>query len=701
MTNCAKNLTRLIAMLIMVCTIVVATVSCDKLPFDFEGIFGGQQNAGGEDTPPDNEQPDEEQPDECTHESKTEGKCDNCGEIFTITIAEAIEIAAANPAGTAERYYIRATVKTISNPSYGEMTIEDETGEIYVYGTYSFDGALSFPQIDSTPVKGDEVLLHCTLGVHNETAEVKNAHLIEFVHNEIPFDESQYTKATIAEARNADTGAKVIISGTVAQITYSDGNPYVPSGVILVDDTSSIYVYGVDVAGQVKVGNTVTVAGDKAYWILGDEVNNAQKFGYTGSCQLENATVISKDADVKEFDKSWIAETTVKEIIDTPFSENITNKIFKVNALVKKAPGNGYTNYYINDIDGTTGSYTYTQCNGNDFGWLDQFDGKICTVYMVVQNAKSTGTGCVWRLLPIEVIDEGYEFDVTKAAEYAVKYHGIGQFLDRYTGDPAITLNSKVDSVLLGFEGATLSYTSSNEAVVYFTEEDGVVTFHCGEAGKATVTVSATHGENTYSEDIEIVVIPNIDVDYVEVKDAIAAEVDSTVTVKGKSYKFINGIGYGIDGYCCEVGDKMREAGDKKIDYTMIAIKGLLFHFKPADATITVDGKEYFYKKVWIAPTMHGRCYGGGMIPTPKQDRLNAEGSVSVMAFHGTSKLKTLMIFPSLFKGEHIKHTEAIAIHEGKEITVKFSHPASLQIDGETILDVSEYTVHAGVLAKV
>jgi diacylglycerol kinase family enzyme len=174
-----------------------------------------------------------------------------------------------------------------------------------------------------------------------------------------------------------------------------------------------------------------------------------------------------------------------------------------------------------------------------------------------------------------------------------------------------------------------------------------------------------------------------------------------TVTVKGKSYKFINGVGYGIDGYCCEVGDKMREAGDKKIDYTMIAIKGLLFHFKPADATITVDGKEYFYKKVWIAPTMHGRCYGGGMIPTPNQDRLNPEGSVSVMAFHGTSKLKTLMIFPSLFKGEHIKHTEAIAIHEGKEITVKFSHPASLQIDGETILDVSEYTVHAGVLAKV
>ena len=534
MTNCAKHLTRLIALIITVCTVALATVSCDKLPFDIEGIFGGQQDAGGENTPPDGEQtpPDEEQPDECTHESKTEGKCDNCGKIFTITIAEAIEIAKANPAGTTQRYYIRATVVTVSNPAYGEMTIQDETGEIYVYGTYSFDGVLSFPQIESTPVKGDEVLLHCTLGVHNETPEVKNARLIEFVHNEIPFDEKDYTEMTIAEARDADEGAKVKVSGTVAQITYANGLK--PSGVILVDGTSSIYVYGVDVAGQVKIGNTITVAGDRANWILDSEVSNAEKYGYKGSCQLDNAIVLANDGEVSEFDKTWITETTVKAIMDTPVTENITNKIFKVNALVKKAPGTGYVNYYIDDIDGVTGSYVYTQCNGNDFEWLDEFDGKICTVYMVVQNAKSTGTGCVWRLLPVEVIDEGYEFDITKAAEYAVKYHGVGQFLNTYTGDPALALTSTVSSELLGFEGAAITYTSNNEAVVYFTtDENGVVTFHCGEAGKATVTVTATHSENTFSEDVEIVVVPNVEVEYIEVADAIKAEVDSTVTVKG------------------------------------------------------------------------------------------------------------------------------------------------------------------------
>ncbi|MFR6640598.1 MAG: hypothetical protein ACLUSP_04125 [Christensenellales bacterium] len=69
------------------------------------------------------------------------------------------------------------------------------------------------------------------------------------------------------------------------------------------------------------------------------------------------------------------------------------------------------------------------------------------------------------------------------------------------------------------------------------------------------------------------------------------------VTVNGVTRKFINGIGYGIDGYCCEVGDKMRAEGKQNINYAGIAIKGLLFFFKRANAVVTVDGKEKSYKK--------------------------------------------------------------------------------------------------------
>lgn len=79
------------------------------------------------------------------------------------------------------------------------------------------------------------------------------------------------------------------------------------------------------------------------------------------------------------------------------------------------------------------------------------------------------------------------------------------------------------------------------------------------------------------------------------------------ITVNGITRRFINGIGYGIDGYCCEVGDEMRKKTDKPINYTAIAIKGLLLHFKPTKAKVTVDGVVHNYKKVWLAPTMNGR----------------------------------------------------------------------------------------------
>lgn len=168
-----------------------------------------------------------------------------------------------------------------------------------------------------------------------------------------------------------------------------------------------------------------------------------------------------------------------------------------------------------------------------------------------------------------------------------------------------------------------------------------------------------------------------------------------TVTVKGKTYRFLNGVGYGIDGYCCEIGDKLKAEG-KVVNYTAIAIKGLLYAFKPVNAKVTVDGKDYSFKKVWIAPTMNGRCYGGGMMPTPDQQRLG-DGSVSFMALHGSGKLKTLMVFPSIFKGEHIKHTEMVSVMKGCNITVTFDRPCALQIDGETVLDVTSYTVNAKV----
>ena len=164
------------------------------------------------------------------------------------------------------------------------------------------------------------------------------------------------------------------------------------------------------------------------------------------------------------------------------------------------------------------------------------------------------------------------------------------------------------------------------------------------------------------------------------------------VTVNNKSYRFLNGVGFGIDGYCCYVGDKERQKdSNKKINYTKIAIMGLLFHYKPTSAKVTVDGIEYKFKKVWLCPTMVGRYYGGGMMPTPMQTRDNKSKSISVLVFHGSSKLKTLMLFPSIFTGKHTNHKKHCTVLSGKRISVEFDSPTPLQIDGETIENVTKY----------
>lgn len=173
-----------------------------------------------------------------------------------------------------------------------------------------------------------------------------------------------------------------------------------------------------------------------------------------------------------------------------------------------------------------------------------------------------------------------------------------------------------------------------------------------------------------------------------------------TVEVKGKRYRFINGVGFGIDGYCCQEGDEQRKAQYKNINYTQIAVKGLLFHFAPRNARVTVDGKEYVYERVWIAPTMHGRYYGGGMIAAPHQKRRNPEGTLSLVLFHGSGRLRTLCVFPSIFKGTHVKQTDVVAVHTGRQITVEFDRPTPLQIDGETILNVTSYTARSASCAE-
>ena len=532
------SLRAMAALMAMLMLLSVGLVACDKTPDTTEDTTVPSTDAPTEET---TETPSEETTEAPTEDATEEGteaptEDETTGdepevEIKVITIAEALELCGEPGNITTERYYIRGIIQTIKNGSYGQMVIADETGSIDVYGTYSADGELTYTQLEYQPVKGDEVLLHCILQNYNGTKEVKNARLIEYKNNQSEIDVSQYAPATVIEARAAEKGANLKITGVVARITYATGMK--PSGFILVGDNSSIYVYDGDAAQRVQIGNTVTVAGTKDYWILDSEISGAEKFGYKGCNQLTDCILVENDNKVSEIDFSAATEITVKELLNTPVTEDITTLVYKVNALVKEVPGNGFTNYYFFDLDGETGNYTYSQCNGNDFEWLREFDGKICTVYITALNAKSTGTSCNFRFLPVAVIDEGYKFDTTKAPEFVLEYNVMDLFKTEYTGNPLLEVPTALSSELLGFENVTITYTSSNEKAVKFTTEGGKTVMECIGAGKATVTVTATYNGTTATETIEITVTTPDVLNATNVQDAIQAELGETVTVKG------------------------------------------------------------------------------------------------------------------------------------------------------------------------
>ena len=167
------------------------------------------------------------------------------------------------------------------------------------------------------------------------------------------------------------------------------------------------------------------------------------------------------------------------------------------------------------------------------------------------------------------------------------------------------------------------------------------------------------------------------------------------VFVNGIEKVFVNGIGFGIDGYACEVADEIAaKSPQKKINYASISIKGLLFHYKRPNAEVMIDGKSYSFKKVYLASSMKGRYYGGGMKVAPDQDRLNPDHSLTLVILSGKSRIGTLLVFPKIFKGEHVKNPMT-TIMTGHNIEVRFDKPTALQIDGETVKNVYSYKVIA------
>lgn len=163
-----------------------------------------------------------------------------------------------------------------------------------------------------------------------------------------------------------------------------------------------------------------------------------------------------------------------------------------------------------------------------------------------------------------------------------------------------------------------------------------------------------------------------------------------TAKIKNHNRPFINGVGFGLDGYCCASADYIKAKNPSAtINYTNIALKGLLYKFKPVHAVVEVDGKRYEYDNVWLASTMKGRYFGGGMKIAPDQNR--EDDHLSVIIYTVKSRIRALLSFSSVFKGTHVNNTEMVKIITGKNVHMKFDRIGDAEIDGDTVTNIDEY----------
>ena len=162
------------------------------------------------------------------------------------------------------------------------------------------------------------------------------------------------------------------------------------------------------------------------------------------------------------------------------------------------------------------------------------------------------------------------------------------------------------------------------------------------------------------------------------------------IHVNGESRRFINGVGLGLDGYCCAEVARAKARG-KSISYVSVALRAFLKEYSPVNATIVIDGETHKFERVWLVPVMKGKYFGGGVEAAPMQDR--GDETVTILVMHSVGRLKALFRFPSFLKGKHPKYKKMITVIKGKSIRVTFDKATDLQVDGDPIENVSEYVV--------
>lgn len=162
---------------------------------------------------------------------------------------------------------------------------------------------------------------------------------------------------------------------------------------------------------------------------------------------------------------------------------------------------------------------------------------------------------------------------------------------------------------------------------------------------------------------------------------------------RANNYNFLNigSIGFDADVVINNI-NVIKKIIKSKISY-VISVIYTLIHYKAKEVEVTVDGKT-IRDKILLLAVGNGKYYGGGLpiLPMAVPD----DGYFDICLISKVPKIKFLLLFPSIFKGNHIEHQKYVKIFRGKEVKVKSAEKLNMNIDGEVIPDLNEVLFSMG-----
>lgn len=338
----------------------------------------------------------------------------------------------------------------------------------------------------------------------------------------------------ISDVKSLDSDSEVKIKGIVSRI-INGTEKNVPNGFYVFDKTDAIYVYSPSFAESVSAGDEVEISGNYTMYIDSSSTTSAAIQGYTGARQVvpTEVKVLSKNNDLP---MDGVKESSIAFLAGIPVSENITSNVYEVVAKVRKSQGNGFVNFYFDDLDGVNSFYAYTTANGKDLGWLDQYDGEVHKCIIAVQNCKLSASGSFWRIIPLEINDK-IEVSDEEYAEYSLE-RMIKQFAPSYEASCNVKLLSN-DAKLLN---AVVSYEVIDGPVqLTKNAEDSNLEITCtSELKNATIKVVVEYNGKMASKEVTFVCQEKQpEITTISINEARNKEKGETVTIKGLIVGFL------------------------------------------------------------------------------------------------------------------------------------------------------------------